>query len=157
MIFKEKSPLYAIEVERKQGEEVLYMNFLGAPYVPSISDDPSVMARIIDALAENPEVSRVVFVQQRNYNYSFEQISLLSEMARAYNYLVKQENILSPYKLASFGDASMLFEEMTIFTTLLRQDPFGCYLRLKRAVDSAKSQSKAGVSGRLILLFPEFI
>ncbi|MEI6849739.1 MAG: type II/IV secretion system ATPase subunit [archaeon] len=157
MIFKEKSPLYAIEVERKQGEEILYMNFLGAPYIPSISDDPSVMARIIDALAENPEVARVVFVQQRNYNYPFEQISLLGEIARAYNYLVKQENILSPIKLASYGNSSQLFEEMNILTTLLRQDPLGCYIKLKRAIDSIKSQNTNHLSSGRLLILEKFL
>ena len=152
MIFKEKSPLYAVEVERKQGEEILYMNFLGAPYIPSISDDPSVMARIVDSLAENPEVARVIFVQQRNYNYPYEQIVLLSEIARAYNYLVKQENILSPVNLSNYGNSSQLFEEMNVLVALLRQDPIGCYIKLKRSIASIKSQNSNMSSGRLLLL-----
>ncbi|HLF53732.1 MAG TPA: hypothetical protein VI544_00980, partial [Candidatus Nanoarchaeia archaeon] len=81
MMFKESAPLYSIEVERKAGEDVMYVNYLNAPFVPSIADSPLVMARTVDSLVENPNISRVIFVQQRNYNYPFEQVSLLAEIA----------------------------------------------------------------------------
>ena len=69
MLFKKDTPMYSYEIEREGGEDVMYMNYLGAPFVPSLADYPDVMARTIDALSENPTVSRVIFVQQRNYNY----------------------------------------------------------------------------------------
>ena len=43
MIFKNQE-LYATEIERKQGEAILYINYLGAPYVPSIADNSADMA-----------------------------------------------------------------------------------------------------------------
>ena len=95
MVFQKNSPLYAIEVERKEGENLMYVNYMGAPLVPSIADYSEVMAGVIDALIENSNISRIIFVQQRNYNYPFEQVKLLSEIARLYNYLMKQENVLS--------------------------------------------------------------
>jgi hypothetical protein len=57
--FKKESKLFDIEVERKQGENVMYVNYLSAPFVPSIADDASVMARTVDSLAENANVSRI--------------------------------------------------------------------------------------------------
>src|SRR3989338_7716113 len=135
MIFKENAPPYSVEIERKQGEEILYINFMNAPFVPSISDDPSIMARVVDALAENPEVARVVFVQQRNYNYPSEQIFLLAEIARAYNFLTKQEIILSVDKLRFYGNVAEIYEEVSLLLTLLRQDPLTCYFKLKKKID----------------------
>ena len=32
---------------------------------------PEIMERTVDMLIENPGVSRIVFVQQKNYNYDF--------------------------------------------------------------------------------------
>ena len=64
MVFKDDSPLYATELERRQGEEVLYINFMSAPFIPSISEDPSIMGKVVDALSENPEIAKIVFVQQ---------------------------------------------------------------------------------------------
>jgi hypothetical protein len=54
MMFKQGGPLYSSEIERKEGESILYVNYLGAPYVPSVADSAEVMARTMDALLENP-------------------------------------------------------------------------------------------------------
>src|SRR3989344_2243809 len=145
MVFKDNAPLYATELERRQGEDVMYINFMSATFVPSISDNPAIMARVIDLLAENSEVSRMVFVQQRNYNYAHEQITLLSEIARIYNFLVKQESILSVEKLGIYGNVSEIYEEMTYIVTLLKQDPLNCHLYLKNKIQKTKSLS-AGYS-----------
>jgi len=96
---KEGNKLYSYEIQRKGGEDILYVNYLGAPYVPSLSDYPEVMEKTVDALIENPNVSRVVFVQQKNYNYDFNETSYLLELAQLYVYLVKQEKILSQERL----------------------------------------------------------
>lgn len=150
MIFNEKSTPFAVEVERRQGEDVLYINLLKTSVVPSISDDARIMERIIDALAEYPNVSRVVFVQQRNYNYGFEQISLLAEIARVYHFLIKQEQILSMKTLSLFGNAAEIFSEVKSFLTLLKQDPINCYLKLKRKISLLHDEiarSGIGASG----------
>ena len=144
MMFKENSPLYSTEIERKAGEDVMYINYLTAPFVPSISDNPIVMARTIDALSENLNVSRVVFVQQRNYNYPSEQILLLSEIASLYNFLVKQEAVLSVEKLSLFGGVPEMHAEVTYFLTLLRQDPIGCYNELRRRARESRMQLEGG-------------
>jgi len=77
MNFKEGTSLYNYEVQKEGSEDILYINYLGAPYVPSLSDYPEVMERTIDFLLENPNVSRIVFVQQKNYNYDFDETSML--------------------------------------------------------------------------------
>ena len=99
MKFKEGAPLYSYEVKREGGEDVIYINYLGASYVPSLSDSSEIMGRTIDILIENPNVSRIVFVQQKNYNYDFKETSYLLEIAQLYIYLIKQERILSQEKL----------------------------------------------------------
>jgi len=144
MIFKEGSPLYAVEIERHEGEDVLYINYLSAPLVPSIADNPEVMARSIDALASNPNVSRIVFVQQRNYNYPFEQVSLLAEIARLYNFLAKHEEILSPSRLQIFGNISEVHNDLSYLLTLMRQDPVGCYIELKNRIRNLRIQLEKG-------------
>jgi len=95
MQFSKEAPIYSYESHREGGEDVLYFNYLGAPYVPSISDSPEVMQRTIDALIENPNVSRTVFVQQKNYNYDFSETEILLELARLYVFFLKQQKILS--------------------------------------------------------------
>jgi archaeal flagellar protein FlaI len=145
MVFQMKSPLYSVEVERKEGENLMYVNFLGAPFVPSISDYPEVMAKSIDALIENPNVSRIIFVQQKNYNYPFEQVSVLLEIAQLYNFFMKQERILSMEKLKFLANVSFAHGELSYLMTLLRQDPVACYLDLKKKIDEYRSEIASGV------------
>lgn len=144
MIFKDNAPLFATELERKQGENLLYVNYLKANFVPSIADDASVMARTVDVLCDNQGVSRIVFVQQRNYNYPSEQVFLLSEIAQIYNYLVKQEAILSIEKLSLFGNTAQMYEDISYLLGALKQDPLYFYLEIGRRINSYKRQVEAG-------------
>jgi archaeal flagellar protein FlaI len=144
MIFKKGAPVYSTELEREQGEDVLYINAIGANIVPSIAGDPSIMSRTIDYLSDNPNVSRIVFVQQRNYNYPHDQVMLLSEIANIYNFLTKQEEILSPRRLSLYGNTAEVHEDLNYLLNLLKQDPISCYLELKKRLTELKKQLNQG-------------
>jgi len=144
MIFKEGSALYTTEIESRAGENVLYVNYLSAPFVPSISDNPAVMARTVDSLIENPNISRIVFVQQRNYNYPSEQILLLAEIAGVHNYLIKQESILSTEKLSLFGGIPEVNSDLIYLLNLLKQDSIACYAELKKRIKGLRDQIDKG-------------
>jgi len=144
MQFKPGSPIYSTEIDREQGEDVLYINTIGAPFVPSIATDPLIMSRTIDLLTDNPTISRIIFIQQRNYSYPSEQILLLAEIARIYNFLTKQEEILSPKKLSLFGNTSEIYEDLQYLITILRQDPISCYLELKTRIKNLRQQLEQG-------------
>ncbi len=140
MQFKEGTPLYFSEVQREGGEDILYVNYFGAPFVPSVSDYPIVMDKTIDALIENPNVSRIVFVQQKNYNYDFKETSMLLEIAHLYVYLLKQERILSQEKLISKveGFFAQRYNDIFSFLIMLKKDPVASYYELKRLIFEAK-------------------
>jgi len=140
MQFKEGTPVFSCELEREGGEDILYINYLGAPYVPSLADSKEVMARTIDALIENPNVSRIVFVQQKNYNYDLSETSSLIELANLYVHLIKQEKILSQEKLSpSFQESfSQRYNDVFSFLYFLKQDPILAYYTLKRIIIETK-------------------
>jgi archaeal flagellar protein FlaI len=140
MQFKEGTPVFSYELEREGGEDILYINYLGAPYVPSIADSQEVMARTIDALIENPNVSRIVFVQQKNYNYDLKETSFLIELANLYIHLIKQEKILSQEKISpSFQEFfPQRYNELFSFLYFLKQDPVLAYYELKRMIIESK-------------------
>jgi len=139
MQFKEGTPLYTYEVQREGGEDVLYVNYLGAPLVPSLSDYPQVMEKTVDLLAENPNVSRIVFVQQKNYNYDFNETSLLLEIASLYTFFIRQEKILSQEKLITNYEQffSKRYNDVFYFLMLLKQDPVAAYFEIKKLVMEA--------------------
>jgi len=140
MQFKEGTPVFSCELEREGGEDILYINYLGAPYVPSLAESKEVMARTIDALIENPNVSRIVFVQQKNYNYDLNETSSLIELANLYVHLIKQEKILSQEKLSpSFQESfSQRYNDVFSFLYFLKQDPVLAYYNLKRMIIETK-------------------
>jgi type IV secretory pathway ATPase VirB11/archaellum biosynthesis ATPase len=136
MQFGDKTPLYSYEIQREGGEDVIYVNYLGAPFVPSLADSPDVMERAIDILIESPNASRIVFVQQKNYNYDFDETSSLLEIAQLYVYLIKQERILSHDKLAPSNESSFSkrYNEVFTFLYLLKKDPIVAYSELKKII-----------------------
>ena len=140
MKFKKGAPLYSYEIRREGGEDVIYFNYLGAPFVPSLADYLEVMGRTVDALVENPNVSRIVFVQQKNYNYDFEETSFLLEIASLHVHLVKQEKILSREKLVSYKSEffNQRYNEIFSFLILLKSDPIAAYAEIRKILINAK-------------------
>jgi type IV secretory pathway ATPase VirB11/archaellum biosynthesis ATPase len=140
MQFQKGAPLYSYEVKREGGEDILYINYLGAPFAPSLSEFPQVMERTIDALIENPNVSRIILVQQKNYNYDFSETSMLLEIAQLYVFFLKQEKILSREKLVTNQEQffSKRYNELFSFLLLLKQDPIASYADLKRIIIEAR-------------------
>ena len=61
MLFKPGTALYAYEIVKETGIQVMYANFLGAPFVPNLVN-ADVMERTIDLIIKAPKISRIVFV-----------------------------------------------------------------------------------------------
>jgi len=141
MLFKPGTALYAYEIEKEADEDVMYVNFLGAPFVPSIAESNEVMSRVIDYLIKAPNVSRIVFVQQRNYSYDYSQIIFLKELGELYTRLTQEEKILSPNKL-SFNNQYGLgnrYNFVNYLLMLLKSDPLACYYELKTSINNEKA------------------
>tara|TARA_Y100000310_G_scaffold254638_1_gene261770 strand:- start:3247 stop:5523 length:2277 start_codon:yes stop_codon:yes gene_type:complete len=164
-MFKQGTQLYSYEVVRESGESVMYVNYLGAAIVPNLINSSEVMARTIDVLKEDPNVSRVVFVQQRNYSHNFAQVKMLKEVADLYEVLVKQENLVSIEKLQSLGinmqEAYALLNY--ILNEVLKRDPAKAYRELRGVYFEQKAIAENGGGGeayvnlieRILLRFEE--
>ena len=135
MLFKPGTPLYAYEVEREAEEDVLYINYLGAPFVPNIAENYETMSQVVDYLTKTPNITRIVFVQQRNYSYDFSQTLMLQEIANLYTFLFQQEKILSVNKLSTLPyETSRRYEMVSYFLSLLKSDPLACFQELKSEI-----------------------
>jgi len=140
MQFPEGTKLYDSVVEREGGEDVLYVNYLGATSSPNLADSGEIMERTIDLLIENPNVSRIVFVQQKNYNYDFRETSYLLEIASLYVHFIRQEKILSQERLAptNANAFSSRYNSVFSFLYLLKKDPVLAHSELKRLIYESK-------------------
>lgn len=136
-----KSKISSYEVKREGGEDVLYIDYSRSLYSPSISDSPETMEYVIDLLIENPNVSRIVFSQEKNYNYDFLETSYLLEIAGIYVHFLKQEKILSYGKLVlnQENEFSKRYNEVFSFLYLLKKDPILAYFELRKFLLSARA------------------
>ena len=119
----------------------MYINYLGANFAPSLINSPVVMARTLDNLKEDPNISRIVFVQQRNYSHDFYQVKMLIEVSNLFDFLTKQERIVSAEKLSYLGKdyyAAYAFLNH-IINEVLKQDPILAYRELRGAIFEQKA------------------
>ncbi|MFH1972832.1 MAG: type II/IV secretion system ATPase subunit [archaeon] len=137
MVYTKEQEPYKIS---KEGEdEVLTLNYEDKTYSPSIEDNPIVMMDAIDKLIENPSITRLVFYQRRNYNYDYNQTKLLAEIAKLYIYYIKNQRVMTPIAMGLPNDSQQVLAQRfeilryTLFT-LLKTDPLGAYVELKRQI-----------------------
>ena len=137
---EKEGELYSYNVRREGGEDILYVNYIGAPFVPNIALYPEVMEKTIEALIENPNVSRIILSQQKNYNYDLRETGLLLEIAQLYVYLMKQEKILSHDKIASSNSSAFTkrYNELFSFLFLLKKDPISAYFEIQKIILQSK-------------------
>ena len=149
MMFKGGAALHSYEVARESGENVMYVNYLGDKIVPSIGDSGEVMGRTIDALREESNIARIVFVQQRNYSYDFFSVKMLTEIAGLMDFLVKQERIVSPERLANLGkDYYEAYAFLNrIVNELLATGPILAYRELRGKLFRLKAKSRKSEIG----------
>jgi archaeal flagellar protein FlaI len=126
------------EVIREGSETVIKVDAAGMGVVPSIEDEELFMAKAVDLLVENPGATKIIFVQQRDYEYEYPQVKLLAGIAAAYKRLAKRNEEFSILRLKSFGgavDANKAYTEIhDIIHNRLKKDPAGAFVQAKRAI-----------------------
>ncbi len=136
VLFKKKSKPGEHQVVKEGDLDVIHINYEGYSKIPSVEDDPTVMADVIEKLSQSPSASRVVFHQRKKYEYSYSQIKMLVDIAHVYSYFLKQKNILSQAALEMFGpirDSSSRIKSLQyIVLDLLKHDPVGAFVETKR-------------------------
>jgi type IV secretory pathway ATPase VirB11/archaellum biosynthesis ATPase len=126
------------EIIREGAETILRFNYENIPKIPSIEDDPVVMATTIEKLIEVLGTTKIIFYQKRDYEYDFEQVQLLNEIASLFTQLTRQKELLA-YEALKFGNFTKDLEKryadiQRIVFKLLKSDPVGAYVELKRII-----------------------
>ena len=142
-VFGGRLPLYGYEIIREGEDNTMRINYEGAPMVPSVEDNPIVMARAIDHLIETPTTTKIIFTQKREYEYDYNQTLLLKEIALLFNKLSKDKDMYTIQAL-QVDEVSKQFvntwynELQKIVYQMLKSDPVGAYVELKRILRKEK-------------------
>lgn len=129
--------ILSAEVLREGDQTILRVNAEGLSVVPSIEDEELIMAKAIDLCIEHPGTTKIIFTQQRDYEYEEDEVRLLREIAAVYKRLVKRADEFSHARLQEFGIANpnAAYAELhDIIYNRLKKDPAGSFVLLKRAI-----------------------
>ncbi len=149
----EENKPYSYNLIREGEETILRIDAEKLAYLPSLEDNATVMAKTIDILVETGSVTKIVFVQKRDYEYDFYQTQLLMEIAQLYKKFTKQKELFSYY--GSGADCERWFSSryskirLWIFR-LLKEDPLGSYVSLKREHRKESIELERSVDQRYI-------
>ncbi len=140
MLFNKGAEDY--EVVREGEDTTLRFNMDASTHYPSIEDEPAVMAKVIDKLGEVTDATKVVLTQKRDYEYDYPQTRMLSELARLYNHIAKRKDSFG-YKAFGIDGQSRTKDQryveiQNIIANLLKSDPIGAYVELKRVIRRAR-------------------
>ncbi|MBW2985041.1 type II/IV secretion system ATPase subunit [Candidatus Woesearchaeota archaeon] len=126
------------EVLREGSEVTLSINAENLRYVPSVEDSDICMSDTIEKLASVKNVTRIVFFQKREFEYDYEQTQILVEVADLYRKLSREKEMfgfqaISDPSVGAIGNRWYNDVKRIIFG-LLKSDPIGAYVDLKRMI-----------------------
>ncbi len=128
---------FSYEVLREGEDIILRVNADKLDQIPSIEDSPMVMSKTMEMLVENKNVTRIVFYQQRDYEYDFRQTRLLAEIAILYDYFVRDRSLMG-YHAMGFGQNytkgfNQRYSDLhNIVYNMMKSDPVGAFVELRR-------------------------
>jgi len=138
-LFGETKQPFSYDMLREGEETILLIDLEQYPHTPSLEDDSVCMSRTVDILAEAGTVTKIVFAQKRNYEYDFTQTLMLQEIARLYTQLTKKRDIFSYGNLLADPRCNRWAAQwyavlQNTIADLLKRDPIGTYVELRRTV-----------------------
>lgn len=135
------------EVVKHGVETILKINYLGKEHFPSIEDSPIVMRDTIKKIISNASVTKIIFTHNKNYEYNFEQVSILKEIGELYSLLSKQKELFSAGQISnSDPECTKLFFSRYAFlqNTIIKDlpaDPIGTFVKLRRKLRDYKFET----------------
>jgi len=126
------------EVVKHGIDTILKLDYLNKQDFPSIEDSKSVMRDIIKKLSQNPSVTILELYHNKVYEYPFEQIKLLKDVAFLYYKLSKNKELFTMSKVNMVSEICLktFFERYSYLQSLIIKDlpgdPIGTYVLVKR-------------------------
>ncbi len=145
MLFNKKLGPDEYEIVKEGNEEVIRINSINTNYLPSLEDSALCMSRTIEKLIQVPSASRIIFSERRNYEYGFNQVYMLKEIANIYNHLIKQKvvfNFMRDFPSFSSYESGEIEKLQFIILNVLKSDPVGAYVELKRLIRENKIKNE---------------
>ena len=145
-LFNKRKP-FSYELIREGEDVIVRIDLEQFPNIPSLELNPMIMSRTMDILAEVGNATKLIFYQRRDYEYDYEQTLMLLEIAKLQNSFVKQK-IISYYNIKEPKEYAEL---QNLVFNILKSDPIGCYVKLKRILRGEEIKLEKGIKNEKVL------
>jgi type IV secretory pathway ATPase VirB11/archaellum biosynthesis ATPase len=119
-------------------DNVVRINAMNWVIEPSVEDSEAAMAVVIDVLQQAKSAERVILAESREYEYSYEQVKMLRQIAEAQNKILSEAKLISINNLGPKEGENLFSKRIADlqFLTLdvLRKDPIGAYVQIQRMI-----------------------
>ena len=138
----------------------LRINCLGCLYGASIEDFPICMSRTMDKLMQVKKVNDIVLARTREYEYDYEQVKLLLEIADVIEYIMKERIVQKASRLSEkhrncYPEIGFKMQKMLL--ELMRSDPIGAYVEIKREIRKIRTRLKGPLPRNFTNFFTEYL
>ena len=147
----EKGGCLDYEFSKEGDDRVLRFDCEECSFFPSLEDNETVMAAVIEALMENPSTTRIVLQQKRDYEYDYEQTSLLAGIAKLKRELSRQRLFM-----LDKTKPALYVKLKNIFYHKLKTDPVAAYYELMVLRDQEHAK-KDKVSSRVAIFLSRLV
>ena len=130
-------------------------------FPPSIEYSDICMAKLIDTLSQVTGVSIIILSQQREYEYDYDQTSLLTELALLYKRVSQEERfmysqiVVDPLHERYIRGSYAQFQRL--ISKRLKEDPLAAYVELKRLETREKIKVNSLIDARHLSSQKKFI
>ena len=145
-----------------EGENKILKIFCeGCNFPPSIEYSDICMAKLIDTLSQVTGVSIIILSQQREYEYDYDQTSLLTELALLYKRVSQEERfmysqiVVDPLHERYIRGSYAQFQRL--IAKRLKEDPLAAYVELKRLETREKIKVNSLIDARHLSSQKKFI
>ncbi|MBI5390141.1 type II/IV secretion system ATPase subunit [Candidatus Woesearchaeota archaeon] len=122
---------WSFEVIREGEDRTLRIDASAYLRLPSIEDDGITMAKVIDLLIENRDITKIVIYQKRDFEYDTRETGIIAELASVIHLLVKSDLLSYPVALGVYYHAQYA-ELQRLVHQVLKSDPLAAYVEVKR-------------------------
>ena len=148
-----KKEAFSYDILREGEDVILRIDCEKYTRVPSLEDDETTMSRTCEILIEAGNITKIVYVQKRDYEYDSVQTGMLQEIARLYNQFVKQK-LINYY---SITNPAKYAEIQNILFNLFKNDPLGAYVELRRILRRERSFLTKAANAQTVPIIKRYI
>src|SRR3989344_5085094 len=145
-----------------EGEnKILKISCENCNFPPSIEYSDICMSKVVDTLMAVTGATIITLSQQREYQYDYDQVSLLNELASVYKHLTQEERfsyshlVVDPLHERYIRSSYALFQRLV--SKRLKEDPFAAFIELKRLETKEKIKLNSLLDTRHLASQKKFI